>query len=300
MIRLVPNANRIAERVLKMDNVVSIKSSLKYYIKNNLKTKFAADLQIYVTKLGLALEQCVCSNCKMYAHTYLGSIDFICKKLLNNIPLYNIMKGIQINDSGNTVKHQIKNINIDIDFTLKNYNLLISEIVKATGLSAFKECYLNKTPNVRDIPVVETTRHHKYFMVGDRKFQLKLNERYEVDPYTKGLSTKITLYWPEAMNDEEYASITVKSTKTGKVLCSNSHVDISRNNDKIAFPIQCTGDDLDRRVLSLDVTIEIKQDKREFRYTEGALWWKRDVYEDVTKTICTHKEQVTQLFRPRA
>lgn len=298
MIKLVPNANKIAKNILHRDNVVAVKSCLEFHIKNGHQTKFASDLQIYVTKIGLALEECTTPEYKMRANTYLGSIDFICKKLLKMPALYNVMKDIDINNQGNTVKHQIKDVKVHIDFTVNTYNNLISEIVKATKLDAFKECYLNKQSSKRDIPIIDEERHHKYFMVGKTKFQLKLNERYEIDPYAKSVASKITLYWPDG-TPNRYASIYVKCKTTNRILCSLEHIDISSPNSKKALHFACKESDLDRRVLHLSVIVKVERKEQKFSHTTGSLWWKKDHFKEVFTPEFTREEQISQFFKPQ-
>lgn len=298
MIQLVPNANKIAESILHRNNVVSVKKSLDFHAKNGHQTEFASHLQIYITKIGLILEECTAPQYKMRAHTYLGSIDFICKKILKMPALYNVMEAIEVNSQGNTVKHQIKDVKINIDFTINTYNNLISEIIKATKLNAFKACYLNKHSSKRDVPVIDEERHHKYFMVGKTKFQLKLNERYEIDPYAKSISTKITLYWPDG-TPNKYASIYIKCKTTNRILSSFEHIDISHPNSKKAIHFTCRESDLDRRVLYLSVIVKVEKKEQVLTHTTGALWWKQEHYEDVFTPVFTREEQISQFFKPQ-
>ena len=294
-IPLQSNANEKAKEIFKRKNLIAARKAVEFHIKNNHKTKFATELQIYVTKIGLALQECVEPPHRMKTNTYLGSIEFICKKILSNTPLYNIMRAIEINSNGNTDKHNIKDIDINIDFTLKNYNMLISEIVKNTGLSAFKTCYLNKPQNSRDIPIVDETRHHKYFIVGGVNFQLKLNERYEVDPYSKTISSKITLYWPEGKKGN-FVSITVKAAKSGRTICAKSRQDISQPNSKVALKFKCSEDEVERRVLYLTVTIKTEVQDIEYAGTTGILFWKEDHYKTVYKKTGKHTQELSQFF----
>ena len=293
---LLPNANDVARAYLDRNNVVAMKKSLESVIRNNYKTAFVKDMQIYVTKIGLALSECA-ATVKMTPPTYLGSISYICKKLLKNMSLYNVMRGIGINESGNTIKHDIKDIDVDIDLVLNNYNRMISDIVKCTGLVAFKSCYLNRTVNVRDIPVIDEERHRKFFMVKNVKFQLKANENYQVDPYAKTVSSKITLYWPNG-TPGRYVSIYIKCKKTGRILSSKEHVDIRQDNSKVALQFSCNETDLDRRVLYATAIIELEEYRREYSHTTGALFWKEDHYRYVYQTIERHEEEVSQFYKP--
>jgi hypothetical protein len=81
--KLYYNANEIAKRKLKMDNVVSAYKSAITAVNNNYIHQFASSLQIYLTKLGLILNECV-EDVNITAHTFLGGLDFICVKIIGN------------------------------------------------------------------------------------------------------------------------------------------------------------------------------------------------------------------------
>jgi hypothetical protein len=75
---------------------------------------------------------------------------------------------------------------------------LISQLIKKTKLDAFKVCYISKAKNIkpknmRDIPIAEDQRHHKYFTINNFKMDLKICPDYTVDPYAKVLLSKVTL-----------------------------------------------------------------------------------------------------------
>lgn len=298
--KLLYNANDIASNKLKMNNVVSAYKSVKTAVDNNYIHQFALSLQVYITKLGLILNECV-SDININAYTYLGSLDFICLRILNNRQLYKVMRVIDINDNGNDMKHNLKDLKIDIDFTLKQYNELISQIVKATKLNAFKVCYINrgsntKPRNLRDVPIAEDQRHHKYFTVNNFQLQLKISPDYTVDHYAKVLCSKLTMYWPQGRTDC-YADVFVKNVKTGANVAKIEKMDLSKNNAKHAFPLRCSERDLDRRVLKLEVTITLFKKKLNY-YTTGILFWKQDHFYDRFEQVETKKEIVSQFFKP--
>ena len=94
--KLLSNAESIIEKEFRLDNVIATKKTLETNIANSYKTKFFQELQIYVTKIGIALSKCV-QDVKMTTNTYLGSIDYVCKKILKNRQLYEVMRAIKIN-----------------------------------------------------------------------------------------------------------------------------------------------------------------------------------------------------------
>lgn len=279
--KLLRNANKIAEEKLKLDNVIAAYKSVVTAMNNNYRHPFATSLQIYITKLGLILSECS-QDVKMSVNTYLGSIDYICLKLLNNRALYNIMRNIEINNTGNSVKHSLEDIEIDIDLTLTQYNQFVSEIIKATQLIAFKRCYLNKGKNLRDVPIAEDAKHHKYFTVNNIQFQLKISPDYTVDQYTKKLRSKITLYWPKG-REGFFVGVTVSNDKSTRIMARMDKLAVSGDNSKHAFELICGETDLDRRVLYLTVQIELYQKKNSGSFV----------------LIERKTEKISQLFRVR-
>ena len=296
--RLLPNANDIARKALKQDNTYAVYKSLTDMINHNYKHMFSTSFQMYVTKIGLALSNCS-ADIKMQNHTYLGSLDFICKKVIKNPPLYNVMRAIGMNDAGNTMKHDNRDLtHIDIEFVLKQYNEMISQLVKTTNLDAFKMCYLNKGKNQRDVPLIKEEKHHKYFTINNFQLQLKICPTYTVDNYQKILKSKLTLYWPKG-RDNCYADVTVKNKKTGKVMGTVEKLNLSKDDSKHVFPLHCKENDLDRRVVTLAVTITLYRQTKEY-YTTGALFWKSYHSYDSFSKIEEKTEVISQLFRPNA
>ena len=293
--RLYYNSNEIAKSKLKMNNVVAAYKSVITAINNNYVHQFASSMQIYLTKLGLVLNDCV-EDVHIKAHTFLGSLDYICLKIIGNKQLYNVMRAIDINDNGNNMKHEIKDLKIDIDFTLKQYNELISQLVKKTGLDAFKVCYINRTKNVRDIPITEDQRHHKYFTINNFKMELKISPNYTIDKYEKVLLSKLTLYWPEGRSGFT-ADVVIINAKNNAHVGEIEQLDLSQGNSKHEFRLRCKEADLDRRVLELEVTITLRK-KQQRTYTTGALFWKSYHSYDNFEEIEKRTEKISQFFKP--
>ena len=194
------NADVILKDHFYRNNVMATRKALEANIKNNYIQKFFQELQIYVTKIGIALSECVEDVC-LYNKTYYRTIEFICLKLLKNKQMFDVMEAIGINDKGNAMKHSNNDVKGSIDYTLSQYNQFISQIYKATKLQNIKLFFINRKKNDRDIELIKEEKHHKYFMINDVKFQFKINPNYTLDPYTKTAQSKITLFWPEGKKD---------------------------------------------------------------------------------------------------
>lgn len=290
------DANLIASKELQRNNVVAAYKSTKEAIKRNYRHNFVASLQMYVTKIGIILSHCV-SGIELLHGTFLGTLDYICLKVLKNPQLYKLMRAVSINDTGNNMKHTINDINIDIDLVLDEYNKMISSIVKTTGITAFKKCYLNREKNGRDVPIVDEKRHHKYFEVDGFKMQLKISPNYTVDQYSKSLCGKITLYWPEGVPGY-YADIDIVNNRTKRKMSSAAKIDLGSDNSKKAFTFNCKENDLNRRVLYLSVKIKLYRIERD-SYTTGALFWKNKHYCSNYIEVGAKTEELSQYFQAK-
>lgn len=293
------NAELIVKNHLKKDNIVATRKALENNVNHSYKHKFFQELQIYITKIGLVLSDCL-EDTKIKNNTYLGSIEFICKRIIKKEQLYSVMRAISINDAGNQMKHSINDISGDIEFTLKQYNNMISELVKTTNIQAFKQCYLNKKQNVRDVAFNTELKHHKYFIIKDMynnkdvKIQAKINPLYEYDQYSKTAKSKITLFWPEG-NPGYYINVSVVNTKNKKTMVTAKEVSIGKSEEKVALNFTFNENDLSRRVISVDVKVDLLINKEHY-YSTGILFWK-DYHSYYTKeNVTTHTEHLTQLY----
>ena len=131
------------------------------------------------------------------------------------------------------------------------------------------------------------------------KLQLKINPSYELDPYSKKAKSKITLYWPES-NKGYFVNVTITNPKNKRIVASKKQISLEKGDFKEVFFFEFKEGDLDRRVIELDVKIELLKTKENI-YTTGILFWKEyHSYETIDETpISTHVEKLTQLYRPK-
>lgn len=327
MIKLVPGADAKIKQLIYENSVRAYYFSVCENYARGFVNPFITNMQILISNLGRMVSEV--SNGPNIAYCY-TSINYLCETVLDNPGLINTFVDIGLNNKANKNKHTIaKNVTIDMLRCVTAYNNLVLRIADKYGLRSLEHMIVRKadTANVhnrqnniaskpvtarasavsnkpvsagkprsgRDIPIVDEARHHKYFIVDGVKFQLKLNERYEVDPYAKTISSKITIYWPNG-NSGKFVSITVKTANGNKTLCSKNHIDISNANSKEALRFKCNENDLDRRVLYLIVTVKVEKQEQEYAGTTGVLFWKEAHYKTVYKTTGTHTEQVSQFF----
>lgn len=301
---LVEKANSLATKLLNRDNVVAVYKDMVDQCNKKHKTVFTQQMHVYITKIGIILSECSAKS-KIRANTYLGSIDFICLNLLKNKQLHKMMKNF-INDDDNIVKHSINDLEVSIDTIVEQYNLFINEIIKSTNLKAFYVCLITKKKSIRDVPIINEEKHHKYFMIKNFKFQLKICPNYTIDKYTKKITSKLTLYWPEIAKNH-YVEINVSNSKNKRIMCAKKQIDLgqcinkNQKDGKFVLPLNCSEEDLDRRVLSLNVEIILRKKTTKTHYFEtGILFWKKvqsydfDNIEDIGKYSC----EMSQFFKP--
>ena len=75
------NAEAIVKEQLSRDNVVATRKALETNINHSYRHKFFQELQIYVTKIAIALDHCI-EDINLGRNYYAGSIEFICKKII--------------------------------------------------------------------------------------------------------------------------------------------------------------------------------------------------------------------------
>ena len=290
------NAASIAERELSLDNVVAPKKQLQVLATKKFETMFASTAQIYITKLGLILSHCY-EHAELRANTYLGSIDFICNKVLKDKTLYNVFYHFGLNTQGNAVKHSIENVDISIETTVSQINLLISRIVSSTNIKAFKKALLNtkNNNNSRDVPISYDNKEHKYFMIGDFKAELKISPNYSIDPYEKKIVAKLTLFWP--VGKPGYKCDIEATNLINQRLISKKGISIDRDESKISIPLKCNESDLNRRVLKLKVNISIYEEKTE-HYVTGFFVKKQHTRTYKSNEVSYSVKEISQFFDP--
>lgn len=292
-IQLVENANEKMNRLLREKSTTAYYKSLCDDIRRGYETVFATDFQTYVQRIGGCVQQCVIGK-RMRYNTYLGAVDFLCGDILHNKTCQKLMRAVDVNDEANKGKHTIKNVNVDIGEVLNIYNHMIDVLVKETSLSALKICKLGVKSDIRDKAIFEDKKSVKYGQVDNVKFQLMLSPQYKADPYTKRVETLLTIIWPEAHKDFFFV-ISVTNKMNNKQIIAPKEINLSKpGNRKVKLSLSESA--LDRRVLSLEVSIQLKKEKEQ-SYTTGILFWKKNhsylEKEDVAQTAVT----ISQLLR---
>ena len=239
----ISNANDKAKQLLAEKATTEIFEAVVDAVKKGTEVVFATNFQNYVTRLGIILSNCI-TDIRMETNTYLGSIDYICEKVLGSSQMRKLMRAIEVNELGNYGKHSLHNIRISIDECLHQYNNMVRAIIQTTGLDAFNICYISNgetmPENRGDAPKVDQKKEaapapapapekkkkaihllkrepsHSYGCIAGVKYEFVFLEDYDVDPYYRKVKANIDLVLPGA-NQGKVLSVAFKS-KRGKEL----------------------------------------------------------------------------------
>ena len=263
------NANQIISDELHQKSNYAFFKSLIDDINNRYETRFAPDMQIYVTRLGIIISGVSSKHIKN--NTYLGSIEYLCIDLLKNRNLYNMLRAVGINDEGNTAKHRKSDVNLDIEECVRQYNRLIQALIDL-GLTAVSICRLKlQAVDYRDQKVFEEKYEEKYGSLAGTKFAVKLSKNVKLDPYEKTITTNLTVSWPNS-NSKRYFNIEVLNNN--KVIGKKDNVSLANGSGFQNFTVCVKENQLDRKKLTVQVRLSLVEEKEKY-YTTGILFWKK-------------------------
>lgn len=274
--RLKSNAESIASTKLVEKSTIALYLSLKSCKENNYETVFIQSLQSYVTRLGLILKECVIEPVYKYPTTLLGSIDYICKDIINDKSLHQIFKKVLgINEDGNNIKHSLKNVDTNINSVVDQYNLLIKRIISTTDIQAFKKCFINEKKVSNNL--FDDNRCQKFGMLNNVKFDARILPIYQIDKYARTVKIKIKLKWFKAKYGQ---ALKLSISSKNKTLFTGGPFNISSNGYK-SFVFSVPENCLDGRIIFLDCELSLLHEESKYTHTTGVLWWKQDHYSNV-------------------
>ena len=303
VMEFIKNANKKIEGLLKRDNVVEIYDDMVKNLVEKRRTVFVEQLQVYVTKIGIILSDCA-KHVKLTNNNYSSSVNYICDKIIYNQKMNLNMRFLRINDNGNLVKHSIEDVELYMDELKNEYNNFIKEIINVTGFTALNKCLIVIKPSTRDIPLITEEKHHKYFAIDKCKFQLKICPKYSIDRYTKKISSKLTLYWPQTKYGY-YARVRIINPINNRIISEKRNIDLNENilnqrDGKYAIQLNFSEADLDRRVLNLMVDVDITKKVTESRSYYPSYNRHRNNQTNKMVKVGTYSCTLSQIFRPEA
>ena len=275
----ISNANDKAKQLLAEKATTQIYDAVVDSVKKNTEVVFATNFQNYVTRLGIILSNCI-TDLKMETNTYLGSIDYICERVLGSSQMRKLMRAIEVNELGNYGKHSLHNIHISIDECLHQYNNMIKAIIQTTGLDAFNVCYISNGETMPEnrgaapvqpqpqpqpqpepekkkkaIHLLKREPSHSYGCIAGVKYEFVFLEDYDVDPYYRKVKANIDLVLPGA-NQGKVLSVAFKS-KRGKELDRLERIAL-RTPDTYHFEVTIGENELvgERAVIVVELWVE--------------------------------------------
>lgn len=142
------DANQQILNALHEKSTTAWYKSLKEDAENSYETTFSASFQNFVTRLGLIINDV--SNRKFYGKSHYAEIlEYICKTIIDDDFIYKNL--IKLNTKANASKHSKKNIDVDIDKTLTDYNSLIDKLISVSNCEAFEICHVYKNITKSDV-----------------------------------------------------------------------------------------------------------------------------------------------------
>lgn len=138
-LRFKNNSNKIINENLHEKSTTAWYESLKEDAINSYETRFVASMQNFVTRLGLIISEVSNKKFRGNAH-YQEILYYICHQIIEDNSIYK--KLIKINKPANNSKHSKKNIDININEILTNYNLMIDKLIFVSNCNAFEICHI--------------------------------------------------------------------------------------------------------------------------------------------------------------
>lgn len=146
MIHLKKNANQLINNIVHEDGVSAFYLDVcEKYSKGYIQT-FITTLQTLITKVGIIISSVDYNG---VAISYCSqSIEYLCKKVLDDERLFNKFSEVGINSKGNNGKHRIETQHINIDKAVSLFNTLINSIVNKYNLPSLKYLIIKKKNTV--------------------------------------------------------------------------------------------------------------------------------------------------------
>lgn len=297
-VTLVNNAENIIKKGLNTKEFTALKISVIERGEGNHITIFTISMQNLITQLGLVISQAV-ANQKMKTKTYLGSIEYLCIKILKDTQLLKHLKATEINENANQVKHSIKkNREISVKDSLYYYNRLVNSLTAVLNLPILKQAQIRLNNKQAKNTIFEEKDHIKYELVGKYRFKFFLSPKYEFDRYSKEAIASLDITWDKKYDRE--AKISIFSSVTNKQLMHMSFGLSKQNSRTVKFKV--TENDFERNSKTIKIKVNIlvlhhytETEVEEVKYTSGFIFKRTNTYNldvEVDKTKVEGKKTI--------
>ena len=147
-LQFVEKANLIIQNSLHEKSTTAFYESLKEAVENSYETTFTTNIQNFVTRLGLIINDVV--NIKFHGEKhYIEILDYLCHQIIDDDYIY--QKLSMLNKQANAAKHTKRNIYVDINSNLTIFNSMIDKLIEVSGCNAFEICHVYKLNNIQEI-----------------------------------------------------------------------------------------------------------------------------------------------------
>lgn len=279
MIELKSNAKELVKKYCNQKEIRASFYETIEAVNKKYEVTFSDRMQKLITKIGLIMSECSQTTKIKYA-TFLGSVDFLCYKVIGDPSRKKFLLATSINENGNKNKHSLdKNEVINIEECVHQYNKILKEIASIYNLQeiltlSIKQNQPKKQP-VKNIFAEARSIKYDTFDGNDLKFTL--SPFYEFDKFKKLATVELAIDWQKESNDD--IQVTIYSNKSGSKLLTERFSLSGSHYENLRLPVSVN--DLDtNNLLELNVKVQVYRDvkvkKKEKRtYTTGILMWKK-------------------------
>ncbi len=221
-IKLIPNAPKELDRLIKRDEFKALYISAKERAQQNHKTIFTISIQNLITQIAIMVSNILVSP-KFYSSHFRDAIEYLGSKIIKNRSVTRHLSATNVNEGGNIVKHTIDSLDIDINTTLYHYNDMIDKLSKAIKLNHFMKfkIYRNKKKNI-----FGEKQNLKFENLANNKITFELIPKPSIDKFSKKVSFNLKIKSEKKSNDTInfviYSQIGNRKLKKIKMNLNNS------------------------------------------------------------------------------
>lgn len=280
MIKLKSNAKEIVNKYCNQKEVRASFYETLEAVRKKFEVAFSDRMQKLITKIGLIMSECSETE-KIKNKTFLGSVDFLCYKVIEDPSRKKFLIATSVNENGNKNKHSLsKNEVININECVHQYNQILYSISSKYNLTELLKLTIKKENKHKKQPtknIFAEARSIKYDTFDGNDIKFTLSPFYEFDKFKKIAIVELAVDWEKQSSDS--IKITIISKKSGKKLHSQKMKLYNSNYENLRIPISVNDIDENNLIsLQLDIDVfrkvEVTKTKTEY-YQTGILFWKQ-------------------------
>lgn len=261
-------------------------SALEAYTKN-YEVEFSGRMQNLITKIGLIMSE-ISTTHKIPRNTFLGSVDYLCNKVIDDKSRQKFLLATSINENGNKNKHTLaKHEEINIKECVHQYHEILNAIANKYNLPEILKLKLNqKSTTPKKQPpknIFAEARSIKYDSFDGNDIKFTLSPFYEFDKFKKVAIVELAVDWEKKSNDS--LKLTISGTKWNSNTLLVETINLSKSKyENLRIPVsenEMRENNLLELYIKVDVIRPVTVTKtRKQSYTTGILFWKETHYYD--------------------